>query len=121
MLESDKNPQTYPIFAAQKMIADLSSGLYRSPAAALKELVANAYDADAEKVVITTDPPHFQVIVVRDTGVGMSLEKFVEVMQHIGGSRKRIVYGDVTPKGRQMIGRIGIGLLAIAQLGTRIK
>lgn len=119
MLPSDKNPLTIPIFAAQKIIADLSSGLYRSPAAALKELIANAYDADAEKVVVTTDPPHFQVIVVRDTGSGMSLEKFVEVMQHIGGSRKRILYGDVTPKGRQMIGRIGIGLLAIAQLGFR--
>lgn len=39
--------------------------------------------------------------------------------QHIGGSRKRILHGDVTPKGRQIIGRIGIGLLAIAQLGFR--
>ena len=119
MSHDHHKPPTIPILAAQKIIADISSGLYRSPAAALKELVANAYDADAEKVVIVTDAPHFRTLVVRDTGSGMSLEKFLDALHHLGGSRKRIIEGDVTPKGRQIIGRIGIGLLAIAQLGFR--
>jgi len=119
MLPEDRIPNYTPIFAAQKIIADISSGLYRSPAAAIKELVANAYDADAEEVSITTDPPYFKALVVRDNGIGMSIDKFLDVIQHIGGSKKRIVGGDTTPKGRKLIGRIGIGILAVAQMGFR--
>lgn len=119
MLPSDKKPETAEIFAAQKIIADISSGLYRSPAAALKELVSNAYDADAEKVIIGTDAPQFRTLVIHDDGAGMLIKDFLNVISHIGGSRKRIIGGDVTSKGRKIIGRIGIGMLAIAQLGYR--
>lgn len=116
MLPSDKKPKFAPIVAAEKIIADISSGLYRSPAAALKELVSNAYDADATEVRIDTDVPSFRTLVIRDNGCGMSVDKFIYVMNHIGGSRKRIEENGVTDKGRQIIGRIGIGLLAVAQL-----
>ncbi len=119
MLPSDKRPKVSEIVAAQKIIADISSGLYRSPAAALKELVSNAYDADATEVVINTDVPHFRTLVISDDGTGMSVEKFLDVMRHIGGSRKRLEGGGETAKGRKIIGRIGIGLLAVAQLGYR--
>ena len=119
VLPPDRKPRVENIYAAQKIIADISSGLYRSPAAALKELVANGYDADAPEVIIMTDVPHFQTLVVRDTGSGMSIDDFLEVLRHIGGSRKRI-NGDTTPKKhRKLIGRIGIGMLAVAQLGYR--
>src|SRR3954469_8157951 len=87
-LPSGRKPQKRDIIAAQKIIADISSGLYRSPAAALKELVANAYDADAELVVIETDPPRFRSLVIRDDGSGMTIDHFLQVMTHIGGSRK---------------------------------
>jgi hypothetical protein len=119
MLPADKEPKFAEIVAAQKIIADISSGLYRSPAAALKELVSNSYDADATEVLIDTDVPYFRTLVLRDNGCGMSIEKFIEVMNHIGGSRKRMGGSDVTEKGRKIIGRIGIGLLAVAQLGYR--
>src|SRR2546421_4055418 len=89
-LPPDKTPKTAEIVAAEKIIADISSGIYRSPAAALKELVSNAYDADATKVTITTDAPHFRNLVIEDNGVGMSIETFLEVITHVGGSRKRI-------------------------------
>jgi ribosomal protein S12 len=119
MLHSGKEPKFAEIIAAQKIIADISSGLYRSPAAALKELVSNAYDADATEVRIDTDVPNFRTLVIRDNGCGMSAKQFIYVMNHIGGSRKRIGGNEVTAKGRQTIGRIGIGLLAVAQLGYR--
>lgn len=119
MLPVDKHIHSAEIFAAQKIIADISSGLYRSPAAALKELVSNAYDADATTVVVSTDAPNFRTLVVRDDGVGMTIKKFLSVMNHIGGSRKRIIGGDTTDRGRKIIGRIGIGMLAVAQLGYR--
>jgi hypothetical protein len=114
-----KKPQRRDIIAAQKIIADISSGLYRSPAAAIKELVSNAYDADATQVEISTDPPKFRTLTVSDNGDGMSLGKFLDVMEHIGGSRKRQGSDTSAILKRPLIGRIGIGLLAVAQLGTR--
>jgi hypothetical protein len=114
-----KKPHRRDIVAAQKIIADISSGLYRSPAAAIKELVSNAYDADATQVEISTDPPSFRTVTISDNGTGMEIQKFLDVMEHIGGSRKRVI-SDVSPVlKRKLIGRIGIGLLAVAQLGTK--
>lgn len=113
--------KTETIRVAEKIIADISTGIYRTPAAALKELVTNAYDAEATKVRITTDAPRFETLVIHDNGNGMDIERFLEVFKHIGGSWKRIE----NPKGitptlqRPVIGRIGIGLLAVAQLGQR--
>lgn len=118
-MPSGKTPKQADIIAAQKIIADISSGVYRSPAAALKELVSNSYDADASKVIITTDAPNFRTLTIKDDGTGMTVEKFLEVINHIGGSRKRLDSDRSPIKGRKIIGRIGIGMLAVAQLGNR--
>src|SRR3984957_9833131 len=118
-LPSTTKPKQFDIIAAQKIIADISSGVYRSPAAAIKELISNAYDADATQVQITSDPPVFRTLTVADNGTGMDITQFLDVMSHIGGSRKRIA-SDLSPvHKRKLIGRIGIGLLAVAQLGTK--
>ncbi len=113
--------KTETILVAEKIIADISTGIYRTPAAALKELVANAYDAEATDVRIETGAPRFDHLVVRDDGNGMDIERFLKVLKHIGGSWKRIESpGGLSPKlKRPLIGRIGIGLLAVAQLGQR--
>jgi hypothetical protein len=119
LLPPDKKPKKQDIIAAQKIIADISSGVYRSPAAALKELVSNAYDADATKVTITTDAPNFRNLVIEDNGTGMTIEDFLQVVTHIGGSRKRMDGETSEIFKRKLIGRIGIGMLAVAQLGNR--
>ncbi len=119
LLPPDKKPKKQDIVAAQKIIADISSGVYRSPAAALKELVSNAYDADAERVTITTDAPNCRTLVIEDNGIGMTVKKFLDVFTHIGGSRKRIDGETSEIFKRKLIGRIGIGMLAVAQLGNR--
>lgn len=117
-LPPDQKPKTAPIIAAEKIIADISSGIYRSPAAALKELVSNAYDADARRVTITTDAPDFRNLVIEDDGSGMTIEKFLDVITHIGGSRKRLDSDRSLTLKRKLIGRIGIGMMAVAQLGN---
>ena len=78
-------PKQRDIIAAQKIIADISSGVYRSPAAAIKELVSNAYDADATRVTISTDPPHLRSFTITDNGSGMTVDDFLDIMAHIGG------------------------------------
>lgn len=121
MLPNDRLVQSKPIAVAEKIIADISTGIYRTPAAALKELIANAYDADATITEISTGAPTFTELVVKDNGTGMSLDRFLDVLQHIGGSWKRIINAEGKSPlfQRPLIGRIGIGLLAVAQLGQR--
>jgi hypothetical protein len=105
------------INVSAKVIYDISSGMYRSPANALKELISNAFDADATNVVIRTNRPLYKTITYYDNGDGMSIEDFKWAMSHIGGSRKREGEAKLfTKNGRPIIGKIGIGILAIAQI-----
>lgn len=110
----------------ERVLARITEGIYRQPASALRELVSNAYDADATEVVILTDAPRFGQITVRDNGRGLSPEVVVQMLNHIGGSAKRSDKGKelgVTSKinanrsegGRQLIGKLGIGLFSVAQ------
>lgn len=79
-----------PINVSLRIIADLSQGIYRSPADALKELVSNAYDAYSETVSIDFSND-FSFLTVRDKGKGMELDDFIEVMETIGASSKRAI------------------------------
>jgi hypothetical protein len=105
------------IKVSSKTLGHISAGLYRSTSGALKELISNAFDADADRVRISMNPPGFDVVSVADNGTGIHLQKFLALMNgQIGDSDKR-VHGTVSPaKQRPIIGRIGIGLLAISQI-----
>jgi len=109
-------PRKANIDVSARIIADISSGIYRTPANALKELVSNAFDADASTVIITTDYPDFDIVTCTDDGEGMTVPKFEDVMSHIGGTDKRAKKPAVTKLGRPIIGKIGIGILAVAQI-----
>jgi hypothetical protein len=112
----------------QKVLARVTDGIYRFPGSAIRELISNAYDADAENVFIDTDVPRFESMTIRDDGNGMSIETLVNMLSHIGGSAKRNNKGkrlEVTDdedsslsrnKKRKLIGKIGIGLFSVAQL-----
>jgi len=113
-------PERIAINVAVSVLADISLGIYRTPANALKELVSNAFDADATRVVISTGFPHFHTMTCRDNGNGMSVLEFKEIMSRIGGSAKREGgTRQFTDKGRPIIGKIGIGILAVAQICRR--
>lgn len=110
-----------------RVLARITDGIYRQPSSALRELIANAYDADATEVYIQTDAPRFSRISVKDNGRGLSIESLAHLIFHIGGSPKRDASGvplgvvskrDITrsPGGRKLIGKIGIGLFSVAQL-----
>lgn len=107
------------IRVADITIAQLSRGLYRSTATAFKELVTNAYDADATVVRIDTNYPAFDFISCIDDGTGMPLEQFLRFFKEegIGSCIKRKHGKDRTDiYKRPIIGRMGIGMLAIGQL-----
>jgi hypothetical protein len=96
-----------------RIIELFSQGLYRSPTKAIEELVSNGYDAGATKMHVAIDPdltPADATIAVIDNGTGMDAGG---LQQHwlIGVSNKRSSSYN-PPRGRQQIGRFGIGKLA---------
>lgn len=110
-----------------RIIARVTDGIYREPWSAFRELISNAYDADATEVSIDCDYPFFKEIRITDNGRGMNRETIADLLEHIGGSSKRTARGkrlgtvlDTDPTrskgGRKLIGKIGIGLFAVAQL-----
>jgi len=118
---------TTTLRTSDRVLARVTDGIYRLPGSAIRELISNAYDADATLVTINTDVPRFDKITIRDNGVGMDPKTLVNTLHHIGGSLKRTIDGidfGVTdggdpfrsPGGRRLIGKIGIGLYSVAQL-----
>lgn len=122
------NPVETKLETDEKVLARVTDGIYRYPGSAIRELISNAYDADAENVYINTDVPRFETITIRDDGNGMSVETLINLLGHIGGSAKRSNKGSILEvtdsndsslskvKKRKLIGKIGIGLFSVAQL-----
>jgi hypothetical protein len=111
----------------ERVLARVTDGIYRRPSSAFRELICNAYDADATQVIIRTDAPRFERVIIRDNGSGMNPEAVADLIHHIGGSSKRTQRGkqlqtvntndpSLSPGGRRLIGKIGIGLFSVAQL-----
>jgi hypothetical protein len=124
--EKTRKPAEAFLATDERVLARITDGIYRQPSSALRELVSNAYDADAKEVIILTDAPRFSQISVRDDGNGLSPEVLEHLVKHIGGSLKRNEEGkdlsitaqnnaNRSPGGRQLIGKLGIGLFSVAQ------
>jgi hypothetical protein len=110
-----------PILLSAKVFGHISQGLYRTPAGAIKELISNAFDADASLVRIHTDFPRFEIFSCSDNGVGMSQDEFRRLMNRgIGTSNKRTsTSGTSEIHKRPLIGRLGLGILSVAQICTQ--
>jgi hypothetical protein len=107
------------ITVAARIIDLLSSGLYESPAACLKELVNNSFDADARNVDVFVKPDANRII-VQDDGIGMNRQEFERHFRRIAESHKRDD-DDATSSGRKKIGKIGIGVIAANELCERLE
>jgi len=95
------------------------SGVYKPFVKAFKELVSNAFDADADVVRVAFEDD-FSSVTVTDDGQGMTPFEFRNDFARIGGGSRRWA-GDRTRKGRLRIGSKGIGFLALARYSDRLK
>ena len=108
------------VHISYRIIELFSEGLYTSPNKAVEELVANSFDAGARRVhVLLSSNLHDQnaTIAVFDDGEGMDQQG---LKRHwlIGTSNKRRL--SALPRGRQQIGKFGIGKLATYVLANRL-
>jgi hypothetical protein len=95
------------------------SGVYKPFPKALKELVSNAFDADADHLQVTIGDD-FSSVTVIDDGEGMTPFEFRNDFTRIGGGSRRWL-GERTRKGRLRVGSKGIGFLALARYCSRLE
>lgn len=97
----------------------LGIGLYSSTPAVVTEIIANAWDADAKTVTIKIAPDS---ITVSDDGHGMGADELQGRFLRVGYARRDQGKGNVSDtKGRQVMGRKGIGKLAMFSLADKIQ
>src|SRR5712692_10755931 len=103
-------PFTSQITVDKTIVSLLSKFAYeRSFPYALREVVSNAYDADATEARITIDLAKDKAVIL-DNGTGMTREEFDFYLRIAGQKRGK----RETPKfGRKRIGQFGVGFLAI--------
>jgi hypothetical protein len=99
-----------PLTVDKNIVGLLSRSTYqRNFSYALREMISNAYDADATTVEINYDKQKNELI-VRDNGNGMTRNEFEFYLRIAGQKRGK----RSTPKfARKRIGRFGVGFLSI--------
>lgn len=98
-----------------RVIDHLGIQMYQSPVAAIAELISNAWDADAEEVKVTlpTAAGAGAVIVIEDSGDGMTFEECQDRYLNVGyDCREGGVKTKSSNKERPVLGRKGIGKFA---------
>lgn len=108
-----KTPTATRIGGVDPAIIRELSGIYKPFVKAFKELVSNAFDADADRVQIRL-ASDFGSLEIEDDGCGLSPFEFRNDFTRVGGSHTRLREG-LTSKGRPKIGSKGIGFLAVAR------
>lgn len=102
-----------------EIINTLSSGIYNSPANCVKELINNSFDADASLVTIRIKPLHDTITII-DDGHGMNALDFDQNFAWISKSNKRN-NSENSPHGRPLIGKIGIGFIAVNEICDELE
>ncbi|WP_199261566.1 BbrUII/HgiDII family restriction enzyme [Paracoccus binzhouensis] len=119
--ESATAADTYRMTVDLNVLDHLGINLYSNIAAVLTEAVANAWDADAQTVEITIDPDA-QWIEIVDDGIGMTIADMNEKYLRVGYRRREEddTCGRTTAKGRQVMGRKGLGKLSLFSIANLI-
>lgn len=101
------------------VLEHLGINLYSNVPSVLSEIVANAWDADAEEVTVDWDRSNGRIIIF-DDGVGMTADEVNERFLKVGHRRRDLQPG-LTPKGRHPMGRKGIGKLSLFSIAGVVQ
>lgn len=115
-----RDPQELVLTVAGNIVKHLGVQMYAGrPVPAIAELISNAWDADATKVEVTLpldeawEPDNAeQIITVSDNGNGMTWDMVRDAYLNVGRDRRKTEKTDISPGGRRLQGRKGVGKLA---------
>lgn len=110
----------YEIRIDHNVLNHLGMGLYSNTPAVLTEIISNAWDADANNVSIKLDNDGKQVVIT-DDGHGMSDDDVREKFLKVGYARRNNNREKSDGLKRQVMGRKGIGKLAMFSLANKIS
>ena len=111
----------YYVDFGPELLQLLGPNLYTNIYYVLGEIIANAYDADAENVYIIYNSAK-NSITIEDDGNGMSYDEINDKFLPIGVQTRTNEFNTYTPvKKRKKMGRKGIGKLAALSVSDRIK
>ena len=108
----------YRMEISLNVLEHLGINLYSNVPSVLSEIVANSWDADASEVIVRFLPEE-STIIIQDNGVGMTHAQVNERFLLIGYRRRDMQPGKTT-KGRDPMGRKGIGKLSIFSIANEI-
>lgn len=107
----------YEMTVDMSVLESLGINLYSNAAAVISEMVANAWDADANQVAIEWRTSSGKVIIA-DDGTGMTPKQINERFL-VAGYQKRIKEGKFSKKfARPFMGRKGIGKLSVFSIAN---
>ena len=115
---SNNNEQPLELLISMSVLEDLGINLYGNVPAVLAEVVANAWDADANLVEINYDAQTRQITII-DDGIGMTRKEMQDFYLTVGHKRRR-EGRTITPRGRQPMGRKGIGKLSLFSIANKV-
>ncbi|QTQ84626.1 ATP-binding protein [Agrobacterium tumefaciens] len=120
--QANANPNDFRFEVDVNVINHLGVGLYSSTPAALTELVANAWDAEATRVEITIDAAANK-IVIEDNGHGMNAASIKAKFLNVGYSRRVNSANKHMSENnqRRVMGRKGIGKLSMFALSDFVR
>jgi len=111
-----KEKKELEVTVDKRHIISIGERLYTESVELLRELINNAYDADATEVLVYIGPDR---ITIQDDGSGMDAEGLKQYF-NIGSDEK--VIQSVSPKfKRERIGQFGIGKFASLAAATRFE
>ena len=109
----------YEMTLSLNVLRHLGFGLYSNIAAVLSEVVANAWDADAEHVSVVIDAAG-GVVTIEDDGHGMTIDDANRKYLHVGYERRS--QEARTPRfDRSVMGRKGIGKLSLFSIARTVE
>lgn len=108
--------RTIPVIVDKSHLITIGEKLYTEKSSFVRELVNNAYDADATEVHVEISSDR---VVIRDNGSGMNEDGLRQYFT-IGSTLKKS--SDISPRfGRKRIGEFGIGKFAALSACTRFE
>ena len=113
------NSSKYQMTINFNILNHLGINLYSNVPAVLSEVVANSWDADATVVDIQTVEKG--KITITDNGDGMTHDDINDKYLRVGYKRRKGHENETTPRGRDVMGRKGIGKLSLLSTAKIIR